>query len=126
MSENINIPPPINCTDIMLDKQEYQVLDSNSLCEINEDGKYIYQNGLKCLVEPSEAWILKHQTKSETQIKEERKQVILKELEKSDLQLIRLVEDLTEFAETLGFKANASKKALIQQRKALRQELSTL
>jgi hypothetical protein len=55
-----------------------------------------------------------------------RKKEILRELEKSDNQLARLIDDLTEFAETLGFKPNANKKTLIQQRKALRQELATL
>ena len=55
-----------------------------------------------------------------------RKKEILRELEKSDNELIRLIEDVAEFAKTLGFKMNGSKQSLIAKRKQLRDELSTL
>ena len=55
-----------------------------------------------------------------------RKKEISRELEKSDGEIIRLIEDVAEFAKTLGFKINGSKQALIEKRKQLRDELNTL
>jgi hypothetical protein len=55
-----------------------------------------------------------------------RKKEISRELEKSDGEIIRLIEDVAEFAKTLGFKINGSKRALIEKRKQLRDELNTL
>jgi hypothetical protein len=51
---------------------------------------------------------------------------ILKKLESSDNKLIRLIEDLTEFCETLGFVTDETKKAIINERKLLREELENL
>ena len=54
------------------------------------------------------------------------KSSILKQLEESDTQLIRLIDDLMEFCETKGFIPHALKKDLVDQRKTLRQDLSEL
>lgn len=56
----------------------------------------------------------------------QKRQKILKQLEETDTQLFRLIDDLTEFCETLGFKPNAIRKNILQQRKQLRQDLQAL
>jgi hypothetical protein len=59
-------------------------------------------------------------------IKRKTKELIIKQLEESDKQILKIVDDLMEFCETLGYKPNKSKKDLLQARKQLRQELQGL
>jgi hypothetical protein len=60
------------------------------------------------------------------QTTEYKRQKILSELEQSDKQLFRLIDDLTEFCETLGYKPAKVRKDIINNRKALRQQLQEL
>lgn len=55
---------------------------------------------------------------------EQKKMQLLIQLAETDGQLIRVVDELLEFAETLGYKPNALKKKLVQDRKELRKQLS--
>jgi hypothetical protein len=60
------------------------------------------------------------------QTTEYKRQKILSKLEQSDKQLFQLIDDLTEFCETLGYKPAKVRKDIINNRKALRQQLQEL
>ena len=55
---------------------------------------------------------------------EQKKMQLLIQLAETDGQLIRVVDELLEFCESLGYKPNAMKKKLVQDRKELRKQLS--
>ena len=57
---------------------------------------------------------------------EYKRKELLKNLEQSDLKLIRIIDELTEFCETQGYKPNKSKKDIINERKLIRQQLEEL
>ena len=90
---------------------------------IDNDGKWSVRKGKKyCLIEPSAEYIAKN-TPTQAELDEQHNKEVLAEIKATDSDLIRLVEDVAEWAESMGFVIPQAKKDLISARKTKRNDL---
>lgn len=86
----------------------------------DKNGTWKDEPGFKLLVDPSAEF----ENRRAMQLIEDQKLQILQELNTTDKELTRSIEDLLLFIETLGFKRNPYLDRLIKKRQKLREDLS--
>lgn len=90
------------------------------MIKLDENGVWEEIPGFSLLLDPS----VEFENRRTIQVLNERRQEILSELLTSDKEIIRFVEDILIFLESLGFKKNIHMQSLIAKRQQLREELS--
>lgn len=86
---------------------------------IDDDGKWIKENGISVLIEPSAKWIEKN-SKNIDEIKIDSKNKIINKLKELDLIVPRVVEDIIKQS---NFKIDVKTLDIIKQKEELRKQL---